>query len=532
MKSALDAGTPQGRFWRFALAGAVVLALHGCGGGGGDNPFGSDGVIDPAQPGSTAGLSIWQKRTAASDRLAARCAQPRSGTDPYTHEAYPDGKGSLNDEKYWLRTYMDEVYFWYDEVPSVDARPYDVAHRGSVFAALDGYFNALLTPGVTASGKLEDQFSFTYPTADWEALSQGGVEIGYGLQFAALSRKVPRDYRVAYVDPKAPTANKVVARGARILTIDGVSIDATDDQGRDTLNAGLFPAASGEQHAFRVLDDGAGTARDVVLMSAQTTSTPVQNVHSVTVGGTKVGYLLFNDHIATAEGQLIDAINQLKADGVSDLVLDIRYNGGGYLDIASELAYMIAGSSTTSGKVFERLSFNDKNPLATDTAFTTTGFHSTSQGFDASVPEGTALPQLGLGRVYVLMGPGTCSASEAVINGLRGVDVDVVLIGDTSCGKPYGFFAQDNCGLSYFAIEFAGVNAKNVGNYADGFDPDCAVADDFSHALGDTNEALFATALNLRAGGTCPASAKRAGGAPLQLLRSPLRENGFLRRPS
>lgn len=100
------------------------------------------------------------------------------------------------------------------------------------------------------------------------------------------------------------------------------------------------------------------------------------------------------------------------------------------------------------------------------------------------------------------------TASEAIINGPRGVNVDVVLIGGKTCGKPYGFTAKDNCGISHFPIEFAGVNAKGFGDYADGFvpgsgptvryAPGCTVADDLGHALGDPQEGMLATALHLQ----------------------------------
>jgi hypothetical protein len=177
------------------------------------------------------------------------------------------------------------------------------------------------------------------------------------------------------------------------------------------------------------------------------------------------------------------------------------------------------------------LRYNDKNPLA-DSGGATTGFHDRATGFDPAVRAGTDLPTLDLGRVFVLTGPGTCSASEAIVNGLRGVDVDVVLVGGATCGKPYGFYQQDNCGLSYFAIEFQTVNAKSFGDYADGFAPQCSVADDFTHALGDPQEGLFAAALAYRDSGGCPATAKRAEDRPaLELLRPPVRENMIVRRP-
>jgi hypothetical protein len=245
-----------------------------------------------------------------------------------------------------------------------------------------------------------------------------------------------------------------------------------------------------------------------------------------------VGYILFNDHIATAESALITAVTQLNAWGISDLVIDIRYNGGGYLDIASELAYMVAGPTQTAGKTFELLTFNDKHKTVdpvTGAAITPVGFHSTARGFSATA--GTALPYLGLSKVYVLTGPDTCSASESVMNSLRGAGVQVIQIGSTTCGKPYGFYPQDNCGTTYFSIQFKGVNAAGFGDYSDGFAPanspvaatlapnavfpGCSVGDDFNHALGDPAEARLAAALQYSAGGTCPAAT--GVGSPRQL---------------
>ena len=73
--------------------------------------------------------------------------------------------------------------------------------------------------------------------------------------------------------------------------------------------------------------------------------------------------------------------------------------------------------------------------------------------------------------MYIITGPGTCSASESIINSLRGVNVNVYLIGSTTCGKPYGFYPTDNCGTTYFSIQFRGENAANFGDYTDGFSP-------------------------------------------------------------
>jgi hypothetical protein len=256
---------------------------------------------------------------------------------------------------------------------------------------------------------------------------------------------------------------------------------------------------------------------------------------------TSVGYILYTDQIAPAELELYNAINQLKNAGIKDLVLDLRYNGGGYLDLASELAYMIAGPTNTSGTTFEQDTYNNKNPFGLTTAETIVPFHNVTQGF--SMTAGQALPQLDLSTVYIITGSGTCSASEAIMNGLIGIGVKVVQIGATTCGKPYGFFPQDNCSTTYFAIQFEGVNNVGFGAYADGFIPGgsgttannlpgCAVADDFTKQLGDPTEARLAAALQYRSNGSCPAAGVGKANTNLaepKLVRSPAREHRILR---
>ncbi len=296
----------------------------------------------------------------------------------------------------------------------------------------------------------------------------------------------------------------------------------------------------------------------MTLQSASVTSRSVPLVQTFSTATGTVGYMLFNNHLAQAETELVDAVNTLKSAAITDLVLDIRYNGGGYLDIASELAYMIASPNLTAGQTFELVQFNSKHPSTdpvTGAAIVPTGFHSTAQGF--SVTKGQALPNLGLQRVFVLTTSGTCSASESVMNSLQGVGVQVVQIGTTTCGKPYGFYPADNCGTTYFSIQFRGVNARSFGDYPDGFTPSstmttssgssatlpgCSVNDDFTHQLGDQNESLLFVALGYRTGQSCtvpPAglspgmTVKRMSrSAEGSLVRSPVREIRILRSDS
>ena len=484
------------------------LALAACG----DN---LEGVPDTIEPESV---------------YAARCVSPRKGIDPFTGEDYADVKGSALDEKLWLRSWTDDLYLWYHEVPNANVQ--------SFATALD-YFDVLKTTATTASGKPKDQFHFTYTTTDWVALSQSGTEASYGVQWALLSRVPPRKLVVADVEPGSPGEMAGMTRGTTVTTIDGADLVASNDT--DTLNKGISPAAAGEKHSFTIIDRGGGAPHSITMTSANITSVPVRNL-ALPAPNDKIGYLLFNDHIATAEKALFNEITKLRDAHITDLVLDLRYNGGGYLDIAAQLAYMIAGPTATAGKTFERESFNDRHQTVdpfSGQPLTPTPFVDQTLGF--SQPRGQALPHLDLPRVFVLTGSGTCSASEAVMNGLAGADIDVIQIGATTCGKPYGFFPEDNCGITYFSIQFQGVNQKGFGDYADGFVPGgklhgCVVADDFTHAIGDPAEARLAAALAYRATGACPAAPAAARTAdPLsavegQLVKPLWRQNRIMRR--
>lgn len=485
----------------------AMLALAACGGGGDASPA----------PGAGGGSgSAWQAGVFLdAGTFFARCDVPRSGTDPFTNLAYQDIQGSVLDENNFLRSISDATYLWYDEITDQDP---------GLFSNTLVYFDELKTNATTASGRPKDKFHFTFESEEWLQLSQSDVLAGYGAQWVILSSTVPREIVVAYIEPNSPATSALVnlARGARILTIDGVDVvNGSSQQDIDTLNAGLFPSSVGETHTFGVQDVGSLTTRTVSMTSDNIAPDPVQTIKVIDTPTGQVGYFQFNDHIATAEDQLINAVNTLNnGQGIVDLVLDIRYNSGGILAIASQMAYMIAGPAQVAGRSFETQQFNDQHPItnpATGNPITPVPFYDETLGF-GSRPTGQALPTLNLGRVYVLTGPGTCSTSESIINGLNGIDVEVIQIGSTTCGKPYGFYEIPNCGTSYFTIQFRGVNANDFGDYTDGFSPlntsvnagtllpGCSVADDFTHELGDVDEARLAAALDFRATLTCPAA--------------------------
>jgi len=158
---------------------------------------------------------------------------------------------------------------------------------------------------------------------------------------------------------------------------------------------------------------------------------------------------------------------------------------------------MIAGSEQTLGRNFESTSLNDKYPTTIPVGggpIVPLPFVGETVGLSAPITNPpTQLPTLNLSRVFVLTGPGTCSASEAIMNGLEGIGVEVIQVGSTTCGKPYGFYPEENCGTTYFTIQFRGVNDAGFGDYTDGFSaqnqaapgsvelPGCSVADDFDY---------------------------------------------------
>ena len=489
------------------LATCALPLIAAC--GGGDSSGAAPFLPTPAP--SSSDDPVWQQGVfPPSSSFEAQCEVVRTGRD-IRGNTFPDRAGSTLREMFWQRSYSDETYLWYDEI--TDRNP-------AQFTDKIAYFDELRTAARTPSGAPKDQFHGTADTAEYLQQSVGGSTSGYGLDLVFFSATRPRDVRVAFTETGSPADQAGILRGTKILTVDGESVETGTDT--DKLNNGLFPRTNGEEHTFGVeLPDG--TRRDITLTSGEVEIVPVNETEVITVDGRRYGYVHFTTFSpANAEVGLFDAFDALAAADVDDVVLDLRYNGGGRLSIAGQLAYMIGGSNT-NGADFYRLRFNDKagagNPV-TGGANTPTPFIDTGTGL--SVPNSRRAPTLNKQRVFVLTTDDTCSASEAVMNGLRGADIEVIQIGGRTCGKPFGFYPTDNCGTTYFTIQFQGVNDKGFGDYADGFAPNqpvgqmgdtlpgCDANDDLSRALGDPDEAMLSTAIAYAETGECPASAAAA----------------------
>lgn len=383
---------------------------------------------------------------------------------------------SVADQQLWLRDYFDATYFWYASSP----RP-----NPASFADVPSYFDALLFTGDATFPA--DRYSGYESTESFNRFFGDGQTLGFGVAVNGIEtvENPARTLRIRYIEPQSPAAAAGLVRGDTVVSLNGRS--AAEIVAADDFSA-LTADAVGDQLTI-VVRNAAGAQRSVSLSAAIFALTPVQGTSVVTsAGGRRLGYVFVNNMISQALNPIDAAFTTFKAAGVQDLVLDLRYNGGGLVSTAGTLASYAAGPAV-AGQPFATLLYNDKQAASNNQTFR---FANLAQSLSAS-------------RVYVLSGPRTCSASEQLINGLRGVGINVVSVGDTTCGKPVGFLPEANCGTTYSIVNFESVNARNEGRYFDGFQATCAIADDLDHALGSTSEGLLVAAASHADSGVCPA---------------------------
>ncbi len=388
---------------------------------------------------------------------------------------------TVREQQDWLSNYMNEWYFWYRLSP----RP-----AATAYADVAAFFDALLYTG-TDTNFPADRWSGRESTASFTRFFSDGENLGYGVSVAGMevTGQPSQPLWVRGIDPGSAAAAAGVQRGDRVLQINGRS--AADVISADDFSA-LTASDTGQVLDLR-LQRGANVL-DLRLTASIYAITPVTGSRMFTSGaGRRVGYLAVKNMISQALAPIDQAFAQFKAQQIEDLVLDLRYNGGGLVSVGGNLSSYIVGL-TSAGSTYATLLYNDRRAS------------SNNQTFRFNAP-GNAL---GLTRVLVLTGPRTCSASEQVINGLRGVGVQVLAVGDTTCGKPVGFVPTSRCSQTYSVVNFESVNARNEGRYWDGFDATCAVPENFSVPQGAAADPLLAAATRLADGGSCPAVAQGA----------------------
>jgi C-terminal processing protease CtpA/Prc len=430
------------------------------------------GEWQPVRPGGA--RRAW-RQAAATVAAALALAGCGGGSD-----GAPTGSASCDvaSQKAWLRSYMQDWYLWAGSAPDPDPAPY---------ATVADYFDALRFPG--AGPVPRDHWSYLQDSASYNQFFAEGRTMGYGIFVNGLELQLP--LRVRMTEPLSP-AGAALQRGDIIVSANGrtaAELVAAND-------FSVFSAAKEGDQLSLVIDRG-GVQTPVVLTAATFTLTPVPVARVLTLaGGTKAGYVMLKDFITQAEAPLASALADFRAANATELIVDLRYNGGGRISTANVLASQIAGA-LHQGQTFTELRYNAAHQ-ASNSRFTL-----------------TAAPGPAFGRVVVLTGPRTCSASELVVNGLKPY-AQVVTIGGATCGKPFGFSPVESCATTVSAVNFQSYNASGQSDYYDGIAPTCPATDPFTGTLGDPAEGLTAAAATYLATDSCPTAA--AGPTMLRAL--------------
>jgi C-terminal processing protease CtpA/Prc len=372
-------------------------------------------------------------------------------------------------QKDQLRAYMQTSYFWSGAAPDPDPGSY---------TGLKDYLSARLFQGDAIVPK--DRWSYISDKAAYSLFFEEGKTLGYGIAVNGLESRLP--LKVRYVEPDSPAALLGVARGDGLESLNGVSAAQLVAAGN---YSALNPSKEGD--VLVVQTTNSVGARTVNIVAATYGLTPVPVSRLLTLhNGSKAGYVVLKDFISQSEAPLANVFADFRTAGATDIILDLRYNGGGLISIANVLASLVAGSAH-NGELFTQLKFNAQQSSRNSSYF----LAATATGFQ---------------RAIVLAGPRTCSASELLANGLKPY-LQVVMLGGQTCGKPFGFSPVDICESTISAVNFEAVNALGQGRYYNGIAPTCAVQEDFSGALGDASEKLTAAALGYLETGSCPVAA-------------------------
>ena len=376
-------------------------------------------------------------------------------------------------QKQFVLDAMLDVYFWYTALPAnVDL---------SQFAAPEELLAFLISfsPINPLTGQPIDRFSFINSAeADAQFFGEGKFEgFGFSSRFEAAD-----DLRFTRVFIGSPADLAGFSRGQEIIALDGRSI--ADIQANEGL--GVVFGQSPLEFTIRGLDDiefRVTVSHDIVTIN------PLPQWRIIDTGGTFVGYVEFATFISTADPVFSTVFADFNAAGVSDVIIDMRYNGGGLVSTA-ELLGDYFGGLIANNLVFSKTLFNDKNTASNRTEF-----------FQQLVNS------MNLSRLVVIATSGTASASELVINSME-PHVEVTIVGDTTFGKPVGQVGILFCDKILRATAFETVNALDQGDYFDGLPVDCSAVDDLMEVVGADTDPNLLTALAYLGTGACPPAAE------------------------
>ncbi|RDK87188.1 S41 family peptidase [Marinirhabdus gelatinilytica] len=297
---------------------------------------------------------------------------------------------------------------------------------------------------------------------------------------------------VRYILPNTDAEAKGLERGIIFNRVDGQQI--TEDNFRELLEPTTYTIGLAEFEGENIVEIN----ETVTLTKAPYTENPVFIANTLTVENQPIGYLMYNAFTRDFDPELNAAFAQFQADGITELIIDLRYNGGGSVSTATDLAGMITGQF--QGQVFYNEQWNEDR----QEEYAEPGL------FDGVLTTGEALNSLNLTRVYVITTGRTASASELVINGLSPY-IDVIQVGATTTGKFQASFllfdapapafsfneANPNHTYAMLPLVFKTVNVNGVTDYTEGLDPDVLIPEDYSNlgVLGDEREPLLEACL-------------------------------------
>jgi C-terminal processing protease CtpA/Prc len=373
---------------------------------------------------------------------------------------------------------MEDQYFWNDE-PDQSAK-YVNLDTGA-FATPDDLLDVLRYR--------PDEFDrfFTHITTidEDEQLFGAGQFVGFGFSFDLDDATAALWITQVFAGSPAEAAG--LARGLRILEIDGRTI--AEIEAAEGIEAAFGASEIGVMRQFVLQMPGAATfvttaTKDLVTID------PVPQHRVFDVGGRTVGYFEFRTFVGTAPAELQSVFGEFAAAGVTDVIVDVRYNGGGLVNVADYFASLLAGPS----RVGHIMSF--------------TRFNSANSALNSQTVFSAVTNSIDLDSIVFITTEGSASATELVINALEPY-LDVKLVGARTFGKPVGQSGRDFCGRRLRLVTFEVVNVNNEGGFFAGLPVDCAADDELSFATGDPAEDSLAAALTLVATGACPVAAGR-----------------------
>jgi carboxyl-terminal processing protease len=355
-----------------------------------------------------------------------------------------------------------DIYLWYNQIPSTfNAQTY--ADPNAIMEAVRQYSTE---PGFSAP---VDKWSFGMKQTDWDNLSNG-VSGDFGISVFFFKEG---DLRVKSVERASPAGIAGIRRGWRITKINGSTNITTSNA--DFISNAVWSSQSGS-FTFTKPD---GSSVDMNLTAASYKEHPVYLDSIYNVGSKKVGYFSFNSFLGdTAElyNEFSRVFSKFAAANINDLVVDLRYNGGGYVTVQQKLADWLVPASG-NGQLMMKEQFNDKYSQYNSTDYF------------------QKLGSLNLSRIYFIVSHNTASASELLINNLKPF-VDVQLVGPSKTyGKPVGFFPIPVGDWYIFPVSFRSTNKSGQGNYFNGMELNSQVADGLDKNWGDVTESCLQSAL-------------------------------------